>query len=275
MRVKRKYNNNVVLSQNKKGEEIILVGRGLAYGLKIDDEINEFHVEKKFELKKNINHRFKELIQDVSIDDILICEEVISFIKQQNEKEVDDSIYVTLTDHIVNMVERIRKGIDFDSAILLNLRSLYKEEHRIATKAVELLREKYHLRIDDSEANFITLHIVNAESNSNMVEMYEIASMIDGILSIVTKSFQVNSDDVIYDRFITHCRFFVQRVVKKEYLENDRTIYEKMFNVAKDLHEEQYNCVNEIAEYIKHKYNYQVKDDEKTYLLLHLVKLTN
>ena len=118
MKAKRVYNNNVVLSQNKNGKELVLVGRGLAYGLNKGDNIDESKVEKRFELKETVNNKFKELIQDVPIDDILICEEVISYIKSNNDKEIDDSIYVTLTDHIINMVDRIKKGIDFDSTII-------------------------------------------------------------------------------------------------------------------------------------------------------------
>ena len=37
---KRVYNNNVVLSENASGEEIILVGKGLAFGLNKGDLIN-------------------------------------------------------------------------------------------------------------------------------------------------------------------------------------------------------------------------------------------
>lgn len=274
MKAKRVYNNNVVLSQNKNGKELVLVGRGLAYGLNKGDNIDESKVEKRFELKETVNNKFKELIQDVPIDDILICEEVISYIKSNNDKEIDDSIYVTLTDHIINMVDRIKKGIDFDSTILLNISYLYKAEHKIALHAVEMLSKRYDLKIDDSEANFITLHIVNAESNSNMMEMYEITSIIDEILSIVNRNYKINYEDFAYDRFITHCRFFVQRVVNKEYVEENKKKYVEMFLMMKGLYKSQYRCVNEIAHFIENKYNYQVEDDEKMYLLLHLVKLT-
>ena len=121
---KRVYNNNVVLSENASGEEIILVGKGLAFGLNKGDLINT----DKFELKKEVNHKFQELIQDVSMEEILICDDVINYIKKTSNKEIDDSIYVTLTDHIVNMIDRLRQGIDFDSAALLNIKSLYKDE---------------------------------------------------------------------------------------------------------------------------------------------------
>ena len=216
---KRVYNNNVVLSENASGEEIILVGKGLAFGLNKGDLINTDKIEKKFELKKEVNHKFQELIQDVSMEEILICDDVINYIKKTSNKEIDDSIYVTLTDHIVNMIDRLRQGIDFDSAALLNIKSLYKDEYKIALGVIDILRAKLDMNIDESEANFIALHIVNAELNSNMMQMYEITTIMEGILAVVENEFDIDKEDnQFYDRFITHCRFFVKRIVNREYL---------------------------------------------------------
>lgn len=273
---KRVYNNNVVLSENKRGEEVIFVGKGLAYGLSKGDTIDLEKAEKTFELSRESNQKFIDLIKDVSPEDILLCERVITYIKEQSNKEIDDSIYVTLTDHIINMIDRIRMGIDFDSAILLNIKSLYKQEYYIALQVVKILRKELNMKIDDSEASFITLHIVNAEMSSNMMQMYEVTTIMEGILGIVRNEFNItenNSDS--YDRFITHCRFFVQRVVNREYLDKDPSTYEQMFKVMLDLYKKQYGCVHKIADYIEKKYNYLVEDDERMYLLIHLVKLTS
>ena len=152
---KRVYNNNVVLSENASGEEIILVGKGLAFGLNKGDLINTDKIEKKFELKKEVNHKFQELIQDVSMEEILICDDVINYIKKTSNKEIDDSIYVTLTDHIINMIDRLRQGIDFDSAALLNIKSLYKDEYNFAAIIPVSVEKNYNLEtiLDEIESN--------------------------------------------------------------------------------------------------------------------------
>lgn len=273
---KRVYNNNVVLTENKHGEEVIFVGKGLGYGLSKGDTIDLSKVEKKFELSKKSNQKFVDLIKDLNPEDILLCEKVITYIKEKSNKEIDDSIYVTLTDHIINMVDRIKKGVDFDSTILLNIKSLYKQEYQIALEVVELLRQELDMKIDDSEASFITLHIVNAEMSSNMMQMYEVKTIMEEIVGIVKSDFDIDDGDAeSFDRFITHCRFFVQRVVNKEYLDKNPATHAPMFKVMLDLYQEQYKCVNRIADFIEKKYNYTVEDDEKMYLLLHLVKLTS
>ena len=40
------FNNNSILSKNDKGEEIILVGGGIGFGIRKNDEIDERRIEK-------------------------------------------------------------------------------------------------------------------------------------------------------------------------------------------------------------------------------------
>lgn len=46
------FNNNSILSKNDKGEEIILVGGGIGFGIRKNDEIDERRIEKVFCLEK-------------------------------------------------------------------------------------------------------------------------------------------------------------------------------------------------------------------------------
>lgn len=185
MQIKKIYNNNIAMVKNEAGDEVILVGKGIVFGLKKGDEIQAEKAEKKFELKGEAKHKFEKMIQDTPIDYILVSEEIIAYFKEHSTKALNDGIYVTLTDHIANTIERIRMGIDFDMTMLLNVKSLYREEYKLALHAIEMLRNAFHLHIDDNEANFITLHIVNAELTSNMMEIYTITSILESINTIV------------------------------------------------------------------------------------------
>lgn len=275
MKIKQIYNNNVVLSVNDKGKEIILVGRGLAFGLSKGSPVIEDRIEKQFELQEEVSQKFKKLIQGVPYDHILVSEEIIDYIRSASTKKINDTIYVTLTDHITNLVERIRMGIVFDTTLLLNVKSLYREEYRLGLKAAELLRKRLNIAIDDSEANFIALHIINAELDSNMQQMYAITAVIEDILDIVKTKFKINTvDNSLCDRFITHCRFFAQRVVNQEYLDNRTAENLQTYQIFEQTHPRQSECIRKISELIQAKYNYVVSVDEKLYIMIHLIKLT-
>ena len=198
----------------------------------------------------------------------------IDYIKTQSTKRINDSIYVTLTDHIANMIERIKMGIVFDPTLLLNVKSLYKEEYRLGLKVKELLRQKLKIDIDDGEASFIALHIINAELDSNMQQMYEITAVTEEILNLVREDFQIDTENGQCDRFITHCRFFAQRVVNNEYLSTQSGCNLSTYQTFEQTHPQETACIERIAQRIKDRYGYTVSIDEKLYIMIHLIRLT-
>lgn len=237
-------------------------------------KVVEGRIEKKFELQDDVGQKFKTLVQEVPYKTILVSEEIIDYIKTQSTKRINDSIYVTLTDHIANMIERVKMGIVFDPTLLLNVKSLYKEEYRLGLKVTELLRQKLKIDIDDGEASFIALHIINAELDSNMQQMYEITAVIEDILNIVREDFHVDTENGQCDRFITHCRFFAQRVVNNEYLSTKSDYNLSTYQVFEQTHPRETACIERIAQRIKEQYSYEVSTDEKLYIMIHLIRLT-
>ena len=53
MNIKRIYNNNVVMVEKDNGEEMIVLGKGLAFGKKVGETIEEEQIEKIFTLAEN------------------------------------------------------------------------------------------------------------------------------------------------------------------------------------------------------------------------------
>ncbi|EOH90307.1 PRD domain-containing protein [Enterococcus pallens] len=276
MIIKKIYNNNAIMVEDYFGNEAILVGKGLSFGKQKGSHLNPNLAEKKFELKKEINNRFEELVTSIPLDYILLSEKIISYIKAESTKQIDDSIYITLTDHIVTMIDRVQKGIDFDSLILVNVKSLYKEEYQIALGTIDLLNEYLDFTIGRDEANFIALHIVNAESDFNMLQNYTIIEIINVIREIVDHYFRIEQEDnLAYDRFLTHCRFFVQQIVNSNYVRNEAQSNSAMLHTMKQAYPDQYCCIQEISRFLKRKYGYLTNHEEEFYLLIHVIRLSS
>ena len=276
MKIIRSYNNNVVLSRNKAGKEVILIGRGIAYGLHKGDDIDMMKVQKVFEVSLigREKNRYEKIIQEMPVEYVSVADEVISYIKGHCTKHINDSIYITMTDHIATTIDRLKEGIEFDNAMLSNVKLLYQEEYQLALQAVEILRKRFPVRIDDSEANFITLHIVTAEMDANMEQTYMITAITEEILKVVRKHFDIQEkDNYDFERFLTHCRFFVHRVINNQ-LEDKGLANFLLPELQRANGDEPRICVNEIAEMIEKKYRYKVNDDEKMYLLIYLYRLT-
>ena len=215
------------------------------------------------------------MIEEFSLEDILLAEKAISYIKQKSKDVLSDSIYVTLTDHISIMLERIRKGCDFDYTSLLNIKQLYHEEFKIAEGVVDLISQDLKMEIPKAEANFITLHIVNASTDSNIVKVYKITNMMTGILNIVKTRLDISeTDNIDYDRFVTHCRFLVNRIIDQQKTNLDSGKELKAWSSLISIYDDENECVNEITDYLLQKYNYSINKEERLYLMLHLAKLT-
>ncbi len=275
MDIKKILNNNAVVTLDTSGEEIIVKGKGIAFKKSVGDMIDESRIEKKFVLdNKETNRRYQEIIVNIPNDCIEVSEEVIEIIKQDIEKNLSDQIYVTLTDHISNLLERISMGITFNNTLLWDVKRMYKKEYQAGLKAVEIIRKRFDIKITDDEASFIALHIVNAEMNIEFQEVFEITAMIDKIYSIVEEEFnlEVDKEDLSYNRFIMHLRFFFERIINKRSLgvETNGNILDMM----KKEYPKQYECVKKICDYISSKYAEPI-DGEILYLMLHVVKLTS
>ena len=68
MKIKKVLNNNAVISHNEKGEEIVILGSGIAFRKKSGDQIILRDVDKVFYLKKSSNrNKFYELISSIPI----------------------------------------------------------------------------------------------------------------------------------------------------------------------------------------------------------------
>lgn len=277
MILKQLLNNNSLVVEDG-GREMILIGRGIAFGLSKRQlarpvAIPEERIEKRFIMENGSTRRLASIIRDIPYKYVLAGDEVIQFLRENCSHELSDSIYLTLIDHVNVMVERIERGMRFDAAVLGNIGMLYREEYSLGMRAVDILRRRLHLDIDDTEANYIALHIVNAEMDLDMSKVYEVASLVEGILSVVHARFEVDVESRAFDRFVIHCRLFAQRVVGCE-TPVESHMAAAPYQTLAEHYPEQEACVDAIAERIEARFPYVVTDEEKLYLLMHLVRLT-
>ncbi|MFB2126348.1 family 16 glycosylhydrolase [Bacillus subtilis] len=115
MKIAKVINNNVISVVNEQGKELVVMGRGLAFQKKSGDDVDEARIEKVFTLdNKDVSEKFKTLLYDIPIECMEVSEEIISYAKLQLGKKLNDSIYVSLTDHINFAIQRNQKGLDIE-----------------------------------------------------------------------------------------------------------------------------------------------------------------
>jgi beta-glucoside operon transcriptional antiterminator len=120
IKVRKVLNNNVIVTRCDKNKEVIVMGKGLAFGLKMGDDIDQDRIDKTFALNSSKEvSRFQELMEQVSEECLEISEQLIDFAKERLGKKLNNSIYITLTDHINTMIERAKIGAYLKNTMLL------------------------------------------------------------------------------------------------------------------------------------------------------------
>ncbi len=267
-------NNNAVMCLDEHGQEIIVKGKGIAFQKKSGEIVEENKIDKIFVIKnQEINRRYQDILLHIPFDCVEACEDMITVIKHHIDKELSPKIYVTLTDHIYNLLERVKMGIVFDNALLWDVKRLYREEYQAGLLVVDMIRDKFDIKIEDDEASFIALHIVNAEINCEFRDVIEITGMIDDVYDIVESSFDldVDKEGLVYTRFIMHLRVFFERIIHQQNIASEKS--KALLKHLKEEYPRQYQCVMRILDYVSMKYN-QPLEGEILYLLVHVIKLT-
>ncbi|WP_391559125.1 BglG family transcription antiterminator LicT [Robertmurraya sp.] len=275
MKIAKVYNNNVISAFNEKNEELVVMGRGLAFQKKPGDSVDEDKIEKIFALKNNdMSEKFKTLLYEVPIEYMEVTEDIIKIAKSRLGRNLNDSIYISLTDHIHFAVERNQKGYDIKNALLWEIKRFYKQEFVIGLEALKIIQEKLGVLLPEDEASFIAMHIVNAELNQEMPNVANITKVMQDILNIVKYHFKMDFDEesLNYFRFITHLKFFAQRLYSKTYIEDDDPF---LFETVREKHKAAFECTEKINEYIENQFDYRLTNNEKLYLIIHIQRVVN
>ncbi|SER93939.1 transcriptional antiterminator, BglG family [Gracilibacillus ureilyticus] len=273
MKILKILNNNVIISV-KKEEEVIVMGRGIAFNKKAGDEINENKIDKIFTLEdENITAKFKTLIADIPIEYMELSEKIINYAKMELGKKLDNSIYISLTDHIHFAIERHRNNIPIKNGLLWETKQLYKEEFEIAIEALNMIFEQFHIILPEDEAGFIALHLVNAQFSEDMSNVVDMTKVTQDIITIIKYHFKIEFDDnsLNYYRFITHLKFLAHRLVKGNHYKGESE--DDLLNVIKKKYPEAYKCTEKIKKFVESQHRYQLTEEEMLYLTIHIQRI--
>lgn len=267
------FNNNAILAKDSGKCEFVVMGRGIAFKKSPGDPVEESLIEKVFILKQqDASEKFKLLLEDVPAEYVSLCYDIIEYAKGILKTQLSDYIYVTLTDHIHNAFKLLEEGIRSSNPIIWEIRKFYPKEFEVGLKALEFIAEETDKKFPEDEAGNIALHLINAQlsgSHGKANQAIEQTQRIHDILNIIKYSFNVTLDEnsISYVRFITHLRFFFQRLnhTEKSGKEDDFLLKQ-----VKAKYKEAYNCMLKIEKYL----GKTLSDEEKLYITIHIQRLT-
>lgn len=217
--------------------------------------------------------QFEKLVEEMPYEQVKVADEIIAYAKDTLDRKLNKNIYITLTDHLNFALERQKQGITFQNALLWEIERFYNKEFQIGCKALEIIKERLNVQLTRDEAGFFALHIVNAEMDlGDMHQAMEMPGIIKDILNIVKYTFGIEIDEntLSYERFITHLKFFVQRVVTNQCYPTDD---DELVNTLKCKFPQEYGCAERIKDYMMKKMQYDTGEEELMYLTMHISRI--
>lgn len=277
MRVKKVFNNNVVLAATNEQSELIVMGKGIGFQKKSGDEIEEDFIEKKFVIQEDEPaEHLKAVYQTLPVEESDAVFAIIVRAEQHLQQTFDSNVYLTLADHIHYAIQRTAEGIDLKNPLAWEVRRFYRREYELGKESLAIIEKYTGTVLDADEAASIALHFVNAQKEGQMIEeTIKVTRIVQDILNIVRLHFGVVFDEesISYNRFLAHLQYFAQRVVSKEIFQTSQDTF--LLEQVQANYPDALNCTEKVAVYIDERYQFKVSPDEKVYLTIHIHRVVN
>ena len=272
--IEKVINNNIISAYEKSGAEVIVMGRGIGFKKKQGEVVPADQISKIFRIKsRTLTEQFKELLANMPLERVRISDEIISHAKDHLKLKLNQSIYVTLTDHINFAIERVSQGIEPQNALLWEIKRFYPQEFQLGIYALELIQDRLDILLPEDEAGFIALHFVNAEYGTDIRDAVKFPDQMQAIVDIVERDLGILLDEssLHYERFVTHIKFLIQRIYRKELLSSEDR---ELSLLMQRKYPREYQCSVKVAEYIMQATGSRLSEEEIMYLSVHIRRVT-
>ena len=274
MKILKVINNNIISSIDEKSREVVVMGRGLGYGRKPGEVIDETKIEKIFRMDSSGDVRVLEnLLTDVPLEIVQLVNEIIDSAGKQIEDKLQKSIYITLIDHIYFAIERKRQNILFQNALFYDVKRLYKKEYRIGKEAVTHINEVLEIDLPEEEAVAIALHFINARLGKEMPETITITRIVQNTIKIVQYYYNMElvEDILEADYFILHVKQLAERALGNAML---KTRDEDLEDLVRAKFPKASECAKRITDYIFKEYGIEITSAEATDLTIKIERVS-
>lgn len=270
------FNNSAALVQDDQGQEQVVLGKGVGFGLKKGDKIDENKIERRFTATSHQDE--VNQVKEINASTIDLTNKVIQMVEPLLNVKFNDFQYLALADHIDFALSRIEDHIDMSAAnTRWEVKNLFPKEYKISEKVIALINKEMKVNLPPSESIFMTYHFVNAASDNDQVqETVEITELISGIIDIIQYQYQMTLDTESFNcsRFITHLRVLLVRLLRNKHQKSGE-LDDSLLAFMKIKYNHAYDTAERIATYLHSKKGWTLNSDDKFYLVLHIWRVTN
>ena len=275
MKVVKVLNNSVLLAVDDAGREVILMGKGLGFAMKVGDELADREIEKVFVLKDRAT--LQNIIQLASEIDGLyfeIAKAAIDYAVDTYHMELMEHLYLSLTDHLSFAVRRFREGKTLENFYTLDMKKFNPREYEMGRYCLELVKERTGVELPEDEIGYIAFHFINAQANNPYSEMnHQITEVVQRTLDIIQYNLKLiyDKDSVSYSRLVNHLQLFAQRLIGRNQIRDHGQDF--LFEQVTTSCARSYDCVKKIGIYVESRFGMRLTMQEELYLTIHVHRI--
>ena len=275
MKILRVLNNNVVLSRDASGREVILTGRGLGFQNRPGQEVDPRAVVRTFvptdgRDPDNLATVLAALDQDAVRAVVL----AISETQLEPAESTQPTLAIAVADHMAQALKRERDGTRIDYPLRAEVQTLYREEYDKAARLLAAINHHIDPPLPPTEATALALHLVNAGfSSGDLSFTYTMTGVIQQMLTVISERYGIPAerDSISGARFITHVRYLFVRVHQHRQLTRQDSVIGESIRTA---YPEATRTARQLATIVELRLGTALTEDEVSYLALHVARMT-
>jgi beta-glucoside operon transcriptional antiterminator len=276
VKILRVFNNNVVLSRDSNGREVILTGRGLGFQAKPGQKVDPAKVLRTFVPEDGRDpDNLGAMVAAIPPEHLMLAEQALDAGRAEMQIPESSVLSVALADHLSFAIKRVRQGLQFDYPLRAEVVHLYPEELRAAQRILDFVNTRLDTPLDDGEAVAITLHLVNAGfASGDLSYTYQMTGLFQQLFEVLEQAYgrPFDRNTVNAARFITHLRYFFVRANSGKQLEEGA---DNLLTAIKDSYPDAYATALKLQSVLELRLGTPLTGDEVTYLTLHVARMVD
>lgn len=278
MRVLRVISNNAVLAQDDNLAEVVVLGRGVGFGMQQGSEVDVERIEQVF-LSSQETHdeqhdgQLAALLQETPPECLRVAGQIAELAHERLDLNVTQTLILPLADHLHYAMQRARDGVTIDYPLKWEVSQLYPVEYEVGRQAILIAREGLDVELDPQECVAVAMHLVNVQfagpGHAASIRMTEIIMQ---IFTVVEDSFGITIDrhSMSATRFVTHLRYVFARIAAGKQIAERQS---SLFDAISNAHPQAMGCAAKIQYLIEVRFDAELTLDETAYIGLHVARL--
>ncbi|WP_018923918.1 PRD domain-containing protein [Salsuginibacillus kocurii] len=272
MIIQKVLNNNAAIIKDQ-GQEKVALGSGLAFNKKKYDEISAEQVEKLFVMAADDQLKFSQLLHNFPESYVDVVREIVRRSEHSLGATFGDRLYATLFEHVSMAIERLQNGAAITNQLLPEIKILYAEEMEVALWAASLIEEKLGVKVPESEAGFIAMHLHTARAQQGTLREATVrAQAVQDMVKIIEEQLQVSfpKEHAAYQGLTIHLNLAVRAAQKGESLEGTPV---DMREMVEKKYPQIYQSASQAMQMLQKDWSVELPADEVVYISMHVQRL--